>query len=248
METNCPSCGNAVENWDQVQFCPFCGAHLEGATVPDEREKYSPWENRENIGFFRALVDTWKESIFHPTEFFSTMPLKGGYGGPLLYGFIIGEVAVLFSLFWESILMMMGMLGESYEQFTELGFSMAVFIFIALASPILVIVGYFISAAILHLCLLIVGGARRDFEATFRVICYAAGANLFGIIPFCGGLVAYMWNAVLNVIGIREAHEISSGKAVLAYCLPALLCCGFLALAFMLALPNIQEWFQGWSP
>ena len=248
MEYNCPSCGNEVENWEQVQYCPFCGAPLEKSTVHGESEKYAPWDDRENIGFFRALVDTWKQSVFHPTEFFATMPLEGGYGGPLLYGFIVGEIAVLFSLFWESILLMMGALGESYGQFEEMGFSMGVILLIALASPVLVIVGYFISAGILHLCLLIVGGARRDFEATFRVVCYAAGANMFGVIPFCGGLVAWLWNAALNIIGIREAHKISSGRAVLAYCLPAVVCCGFLALAMMFAWPNVSEWFEGWAP
>ena len=92
------------------------------------------------------------------------------------------------------------------------------------------------------------GGARRDFEVTFRVVCYAAGANVFSVIPICGGLMAWLWNAVLNVIGIREAHEISSGKAFLAYCLPAFVCCGFVVFVVMLALPEISRWFETAMP
>jgi len=111
---------------------------------------------------------------------------------------------------------------------------------------VFVIIGYFIAAGVLHLCLLIIGGARRDFEATFRVVCYAAGANLFNIVPFCGGLVAWLWNAVLNVIGVREAHEISTGRALLAYCLPALVCCGFVTLALLMALPHIGDLVEEW--
>jgi hypothetical protein len=248
MESKCPGCGHSVENWDQVQYCPFCGVHLEGSAGDDEDGRYSPWDDRANVGFLRALYDTWMKSVFHPTEFFSKMPVKGGYGSPMLYGFIIGEIAIFFSLFWQGIYMMMGTLVEDYGQFGEIGLSMTVLIFVALASPILVIIGYFVSAGILHLCLLLVGGARRDFEVTFRVVCYAAGANIFNVIPICGGLMAWLWNAVLNVIGIREAHEISSGKAFIAYCIPALVCCGFLAFVFMLALPEISQWFEAAMP
>ena len=247
MNKSCPSCGKAVEDWDEVQFCPFCGGNLKSDDVPEESHGYSPWDDRSNIGFFRALFDTWVESIFHPTKFFSSMPVKGGYGGPLLYGFVVGEIAVLFGLFWQGMFMMMGTLGEMYDQFEAMRMGMASLVIAVLLSPVFVIIGYFIAAAVLHLCLFIVGGARRDFEATFRVICYAAGANLFNVIPFCGGLVAWLWNATLNVIGVREAHEISTSRALLAYCLPAIVCCGFLALAFIIAFPHISEWFEYWG-
>ena len=244
MEKSCPCCGRSVENWDEVQFCPFCGESFEKYIEPEVSEKHSPWDDRDRVGFFRALFDTWVESVFHPTKFFSSMPVKGGYGGPLLYGFIVGEIAVLFSLFWQGIFMMMGAFGESYQQLEAMNLSMATLIIVAFLSPGLVIIGYFISSGILHLCLIIVGGARRDFEATFRVVCYAAGANLFQVIPFCGGLVAWLWNTALNVIGIREVHEISTGRALLAYALPAIVCCAFLVIGFLLAMPQISEWFE----
>ncbi|UCE18150.1 MAG: YIP1 family protein [Gemmatimonadota bacterium] len=246
---NCPSCGKAIENWENVQFCTFCGRSLKSGDIREESHGYSPWDDRANRGFFRALFETWVESIFRPTKFFAAMPLKGGYGGPLLYGFIVGEIAVLFSLFWQGIFMMMGTFGERYDQLEAMGLSMGMVALVigALLSPVFIIMGYFITAAILHLCLFIVGGARRDFEATFRVICYAAGANLFNIIPFCGWLGAWLWNTLLNIIGVREAHEISTGRALLAYSLPAVACCGFLVLAFFLAFPHISEWFEYWG-
>ena len=247
-EKKCPHCGQAVEAMDQIRYCPFCGAGLGETVSSRETGPYSPWEDRDNQGFVRALIDTWKESVFHPTKFFSVMPVKGGYGGPLFYGFIVGEIALLFNLFWQAMFMMMGSFDEQYARFEAVGFSLAFLGIFAILSPAFVIMGYFISAAVLHLCLSIVGGARRDFEATFRIVCYAAGANLFSLVPFCGGLGAWIWNAVLNIIGIRETHQISSGRAIVAYCLPALLCCGLLALGLFLALPDINELFEGWSP
>ena len=56
------------------------------------------------------------------------------------------------------------------------------------------------------------------------------------------------WTDVpLSEQGVREAHEISTGRALLAYCLPAVVCCGFLALAFIIAFPHISEWFEYWG-
>ena len=246
MEKNCPGCGKSLEAVGEVQFCPFCGVSVERETGSEESERYSTWDDRANVGFFRALFDTWTKSVFHPTDFFSAMPVKGGYGGPLLYGFIVGEIAVLFSLFWQGILMMMGVFGESSEQMEAMGVSVAVLVIVAFLSPLLVLIGYFLSSGILHVCLILVGGARRDFEATFRVVCYAAGANLFNIVPFFGGLVAWVWNAALNIIGIRETHGISTGRALLAYILPALVCCAFLALTLLLTVPKISDWFEYW--
>jgi hypothetical protein len=100
----------------------------------------------------------------------------------------------------------------------------------------------FIGAAILHLCLMLVGGAKRSFETTFRVVSYAVGSTnpiaiipfcggaVAMIIPFCGGAVAMIWNIVLECIGLAKAHETTSGKAVLAVFLPLIVCCGGLIL------------------
>jgi hypothetical protein len=100
-----------------------------------------------------------------------------------------------------------------------------------LLSPVLVIVFMFIASGILHLCLMIVGGARKPFETTFRVVCFSSGStSLLSMIPFCGGLISGVWNIVLEIIGVARAHEIDTGKAVLAVLLPIIVCCGGLIL------------------
>jgi hypothetical protein len=109
-------------------------------------------------------------------------------------------------------------------------------------APVLVIIGVFIAAAVLHLMLMIVGGANSGFEASVRVVCYAQTAQLAAVIPLCGGLVAAVWAVVLYVVGLAAAHRTTTGKAVLAVVLPVVLCCGLMAiLLFMGVLAGVAS-------
>jgi hypothetical protein len=100
----------------------------------------------------------------------------------------------------------------------------------------MVAVTTFVVAGILHLMLLLLGGARRGFEATFRVACYAHATTLLLVVPFCGAPVMMIWRIVAYVIGLAEAHQISHGKALAAVLLPLLaLCCCCLGIIFSLA-------------
>ena len=93
--------------------------------------------------------------------------------------------------------------------------------------PVLVILGMFIASGIIHLCLMIVGGARKSFETTFRVVCFSSGStSLLSMIPFCGGMISAVWNIVVEIIGLARSHEIDTGKAALAVLLPIIVCCG----------------------
>jgi hypothetical protein len=93
--------------------------------------------------------------------------------------------------------------------------------------PVFILIGLFIGAAIIHLCLMIVGGANKPFEATFRVLAFSQGSTgPLQIIPVCGGLIAGVWALVVNCIGLARAHETTTGRAVLAVFLPLVVCCG----------------------
>jgi hypothetical protein len=82
---------------------------------------------------------------------------------------------------------------------------------------------------------MLVGGANRSFETTFRVLCFSVGsANLFAMIPMCGGLIAAIYQVVLECIGLSRAHQTTTGKAAMAVFLPVILCCGVILLLAML--------------
>jgi hypothetical protein len=231
----CPHCGKEIAE-GQI-FCQHCGARLaEPAPVAGGREK-TPWEDREARGFFSGLFTTVKDTLFRPSEFFRKMPVTGGLTDPLLYALIIGMAGLMFSYFWQILLqgamqdaMLPGMKAVAGQHMLR-GIGMAVLAFL---SPFLVILGLFILSGVLHLFLMMVKGARSGFEATFRVAAYGSSANLFLVIPFCGGLLAGVWAIVLTIIGLREAHETTGGKAAVAVFFPVVVCCGLILVAIAL--------------
>lgn len=192
-----------------------------------------PWEQREQVGAFQALVDTTRQVLTAPSAFFAAMPATGGVGSPLLYGVIVGwagmVVAGLYQAVFRSVLGSgIGALGERPELAAVVGFlqSWAGLLAQLVFGGVMVAIGIFVWAAVLHLMLLLLGGARRDFEATVRVVSYAQATSILFLLPFCGSLVAFVWSLVLYVIGLARAHEIGQGKALAAVLLPlTFFCC-----------------------
>jgi hypothetical protein len=177
-----------------------------------------PWEERERLGFFSALIATIKESLFTPTSFFKRMPTKGGYKDPIFYGVIISWVSAAVAMLFQTLffITIRSFVDDPLDAigmgFINMAFNLAILI----PLPIFIIIGLFIGAGFIHLLLLIVGGASAGFEATFRVISYSTGPSIFAIVPFIGGLVGWIWYVVLEVIGLREAHNTTTLKALLA--------------------------------
>jgi len=85
----------------------------------------------------------------------------------------------------------------------------------------------YLGSAIIHLCLMVVGGNRRGFEATFRVIAYSSSTQIFALIPFVGGFIIPLYALVIEIIGLRESHGIGTGRAILAIFLPVIVILAF---------------------
>ena len=186
-----------------------------------------PWENRQQIGMVKAWLDTVSLLIAKPSDAFAMMRPEGGLMDPLLFGLIGGCAGTIVSILFQGLMQSIPGMGGGNDFFRAAGISHWAFIIIyAVLSPLLVLLGLFIGSAVLHLCLMLVGGANRSFETTFRVICFAGGAaNLFSMIPMCGGLIAAVYNVVLNCIGLSRAHQTTTGKALMAIFLPLIICC-----------------------
>src|SRR6266403_965856 len=193
-----------------------------------------PWDHRQERGFFNAFIETLVMVLTKPGEAFTIMKREGGLGEPLIYaligGCLGGIVSVLFSLGLHSV----GFFADRHDTFaamTGMGVSAG---FIVLV-PLFIVIGLFIGSAIVHVCLMIVGGANQSFETTFRVIAFSQGSTgPLQMVPVCGGLIAGVWALVCNCIGLARAHETDTGRAVLAVFLPLIVCCGgVLLIAFM---------------
>jgi len=170
-----------------------------------------------------------------PGEAFTAMRREGGLGEPLIYALIGGCVGGLVSLLFSMGLQSVGLFAGRHDTFGAMaGMGMGSAAFIILL-PVFVVIGLFIGSAIVHLCLMIVGGANQSFETTFRVLAFSQGSTgPLQVIPICGGVIAGIWALVCNCIGLARAHETDTGRAVLAVFLPLIVCCGgVLLIAFM---------------
>ena len=201
-----------------------------------------PWDHREERGFFNAFIETLVMVLTKPGEAFTAMKREGGLGEPLIYaiigGWVGGVISFLFSLGLQSV----GFFADRHNAITAMagmGIGSAAIIILL---PVAIVICLFIGSAVVHLCLMIVGGANQSFETTFRVLAFSQGSTgPLQIIPICGGLIAGVWALVCNCIGLARAHETDTGRAVLAVFLPLIVCCGGVSTLAMFGV------FGAWS-
>lgn len=212
-----------LQSVQQSGTVPFAGGERTGP----------PWENREQLGFFTAGWETIKGVLTRPSETFATMRREGGLGSPLLFNVIFGSIGAILGLVYQIAMNMVtgaaaaGTTGaDPAAQMAAWAGSTGGLIVIAVLMPIFIALGSFITSGIMHLSLMICGGAKQPYETTFRVYCYASGAStVLQVVPVCGAFVSGIWGLVAMCIGIAKAHEIGTGRAVLAVLLPTIVCC-----------------------
>ena len=195
-----------------------------------------PWDHRQERGFFNAFIETLVMILTKPGEAFTAMKREGGLGEPLLYATIGGTFGGVFAVTYNFALRSFAAFGDRHGSLAHL-FGGLGWIFLLILTPLFVVIGMFVASAILHVCLMIVGGAKQSFETTFRVVCFAEGsAGPLLVIPFCGGFITGIWKVVLYCIGLARAHETEIGRAVVAVLLPLIVCCGGGILLFAIIL------------
>jgi hypothetical protein len=234
-----------MANWQPLsQFAELAGVtpaapplQTEAAAISETAAPRSglPWDHREERGIFNAFIETLVMVLTKPGEAFTAMKREGGLGEPLIYaligGCVGGVVSFLFSLGLQSI----GLFSDRHNTFAAMaGMGIGSVMFVVLI-PLFIVIVLFIGSAIVHLCLMIVGGANQSFETTFRVLAFTHGSSgPLQMVPVCGGVIAGVWALVCNCIGLARAHETDTGRAVLAIFLPLIVCCGGgLLIAFM---------------
>jgi len=231
MPISCPHCRHMI----QVQrHAPSGGLILQPGEQETHREPI-PWENRRALGFFRALWQTFKTVLFSPTQFYRRMR-PYGLGDAILYLVIIGLFAVVGAVlqqpFWQTTMQKIVSVPTPPGAPTSTHLPMALSVFVyAIAIPLIPLIqvlAMFIASAMVHVVLMVLGGVNQTYENTCRVLCYGNSANVFGLIPVCGSLIAPIWFLVVTTIGLRETNRIGTGKAFVAALTPlalVLLCC-----------------------
>lgn len=236
----CPHCGHESE----ADVCPLCGSEMspgaagdgggpdvgragpvgEGRGTADARSAGTegarpvPWED-PSLGFPLDAWRSWRESLFEPTAFFRRIDHDGALSRPVLYFLLVSVLGAFFHLLWQAYLYApltgdAGMYGG--------GFYVVQFF----ATPFAVLFFLGVQTLILHLFVLMLAPEHRSMGSTARVICYASGPAVLAAVPLLGSLVAGIWGLVLQVVGIREAHRTSTGRAAVVVLAPVFLALG----------------------
>jgi hypothetical protein len=178
-----------------------------------------------------SFVGTVRDLVTRPVDFFRGIVRRGDFVNPLIFALVGAVISAAIG----------GFLGVLYATATvgiggtgvwgAIGALVASMFF----TPIISAIALFICAGILHfLVALVVKPANAGFEATFRVVSYSNVVQLVGWVPILGPLVATVASIVLSVIGVREVHETTTGKAALVVLIPAAV--GLLIALLLIAL------------
>jgi hypothetical protein len=214
----CVKCGIIISKFMQYQEM---AKSIEGQVREiSSEEKVSPWES--GGGFFWAYMRTTKEALFSPVQFFKKVAAGEGYWSPLIYGIISGIIGFGVAMLYQWLLFSAFIPPQIHALIPY-----NLFLILSLIGiPLMATSSIFIGSAITHLCVMIVGGNKKGFQATFRAISYSFCAHLFDIVPFIGSFIGSVYMIVLIIFGVREGQGISTGKAVLAVLLPLIVVVG----------------------
>ncbi|MFV0416378.1 MAG: YIP1 family protein [Chthoniobacterales bacterium] len=212
------------------------------------------WERRAERSFLGALIETIKDVLNAPSNTFTRMPKTGGLGNPFLFFFVTSWFSTGVALFFQCILYALN--PEELFKVFQMEFPLwYIFAFGAAYAlffiPLFLAIGIFISTAITHICLMLVGGAKQSYETTFRTLCYAyGGTSVFYMIPWCGWFIGLIWSVVTTTIGLSKAHKVSVWRSLTAVLLPYVFFClcfmAFIAVIINMA-GGLDEFIKAYS-
>lgn len=201
-----------------------------------------PWERRAELGTMTAFARTVKVVLLSPHEALAPPASPVGVGAPLTFALLGQTLGTIFTVFWQvamSLVMSRGGMGVGLPELGVIG-GLGV-----LSGPILALYWVFVWGGVVHLLLMMFGGARGGFTATARVQGYASAAALLNAVPMVGGMIGVVWSVVIQIVGLASAHEAGYGKSAAAVLAPLVLCCmaaaamvGMAAWGFSEMLPN----------
>jgi hypothetical protein len=168
-----------------------------------------------------SFADTVRRVVLQPVGFFAALPRRGSLLNPLIFALICTVISAILG----GILRLAGV-GEGFVA----GYGLQVpenqdfgeFIGSVIFAPIGGVIGVFVVAGIGQLVVrLVVGATNSGFGATFRVASYTGVTSLVSWIPIIGGLLS-LYGIYLAVVGIREMHGTTTGKALLVILIPVI--------------------------
>jgi hypothetical protein len=195
-----------------------------------QTDRAFPWPPGVGGNAVNQFIRTWQESVFRPAAFYAALPKRADLFPPLLYYLIIGVIAAAIRVFWRLSLASMFVDSDAlWLRALRMGDTSSPLVDFLL-TPLVLLISIALAALISHFALWIVGGARQGLATTTSVLAYANGPALFSVVPLVGSIIGAFWSLVLLVIGLREAHGITTTRALVAVALPVLALLGLFML------------------
>jgi hypothetical protein len=170
------------------------------------------------------FIELVKGFLLSPTETFRKVR-PADLGETLKYFLILVVISTILSVIiilvalssaWAVIAALLPALGLTAPAVAGLGI-----ILIAIILIFVYLLLLFIGAAWVHVWVWLLGG-RKGYMMTLKAIAYGDTPYLLlGWIPFIG-IFGALWSFILWIIGVKELHEISTGRAAAAVILAAL--------------------------
>lgn len=242
MVKHCVNCSEEISI--RAAACKYCGSEFEPQETParPEIEFLEPapaasiaWEGPKR-GFFTRWWGTWADSTFHPIEFARRMPRTGGYSKPIAYAYGFFLQGLLIAVVLAALIGGVATLAGADIRYQHTAIAVGVVLALFPLGYLAIAAGSFVAAAFWHLLVKILGG-KGSYQGTFRIVAYSAGAQVWGLVPYIGGILQYVAQAILYYHGFRQVHGLSSTRAWIAILVPVILfVAGMIALfAFLVA-------------
>jgi hypothetical protein len=178
-----------------------------------------PWEDA-SLGRLRGLGRTLGQVLFHPRDFFRTMP-REGWAEALAFGLIVGTAGMLACLYWQLLLYLglsraAGIMRAVPCLFSRVEWALLPMM---LLTPVVMLANLIVSSLGLWGAVGLTGGPWSVFAAVWRITCYAQGAMVLGFLPLLGGPVAGLWGLFLSYRGLQGVLGLTSWRALGVVCL-----------------------------
>jgi DNA-directed RNA polymerase subunit RPC12/RpoP len=235
MNYRCPLCGQTFSYTEAgVVRCPGCGGEVR---VEAPALEGTAWDVEQQGRWAEAFLEDVRASLVDPLAYFARVGAGHGLLRPWIYALLISIIVFLVAAAYQAGFHALALGGQFKGLFSGAFFhpftlfsvplSLGLLSLIAIIGiPLGTSIAIVVQGGIVHLCLMLVGGARREFAATLRTLCSSMGPQLLQIVPLLGGFIAGAWQLVLLIVGLKVVHGTSYARSAVAVFLPLLVCCG----------------------
>ncbi|MBP7120453.1 MAG: YIP1 family protein [Methanolinea sp.] len=193
------------------------------------------------------IIETAKGFLMQPVQAFQKAR-RIELGDAIKYFIILLIINAILTVIVDLIMgsAILSAINQAMGQFGMGEIFLAETIGVAIGAIVLVIVSLimvFIIGGWLHLFVYLLGGRKGYLETVKALIFGSTPYMLIGWIPLVGIIIGGIWSLILSILGIRELHQISTGRAAGAVILAAIIIVIIIALIaawFIISLVSIE--------